>query len=84
MGGTGTLFDPKVVDVFTQRIAPYPVGTSVKLSNGWVGLVVENYISYSLRPKIRIYEQNGERVTPFEISLKDDFHYLSVTITGVG
>ena len=84
MGGTGTLFDPKVVDVFTQHIAPYPVGTSVKLSNGWTGLVVENYISYSLRPKIRIYEQNGERVTPFEISLKDDFQYLSVTITGIG
>lgn len=83
MGGTGTLFDPKVVDIFTQRIAPYPVGTSVKLSNGWIGLIVENYISYSLRPKVRVYEQNGERVTPFEISLKDDLQYLSVTIIGI-
>jgi len=82
MGGADTLFDPKVVDIFSQRIAPYPVGTSVKLSNGWVGLVVENYISYSLRPKLRIYEQDGQRVTPFEISLKDDFSYLSVTIIG--
>lgn len=84
MGGSDTLFDPKVVDVFTQRIAPYPVGTSVKLSNGWVGLVVENYISYSLRPKVRIYQQDGQFVSPFEISLKDDFNYLSVTITGLG
>lgn len=84
MGGSGTQFDPRVVDVFTRHIAPYPVGTSVKLSNGWVGLVVENYIAYSLRPKIRIYEQNGERVAPFEISLKDDLQYLSVTISGVG
>lgn len=84
MGGTGSQFDPKVVDIFTQRIAPYPVGTSVKLSNGWVGLVVENYISYSLRPRLRIYEQDGQRIAPFEISLKDDFQYLSVTITGVG
>lgn len=82
MGGSGTLFDPRVVEVFTQRIAPYPVGTSVRLSNGWVGLVVENYISYSLRPKVRIYMQDGKPVTPFEISLKDDFAYLSVTITG--
>ncbi len=82
MGGSGTLFDPKVVEVFTQRIAPYPVGTSVRLSNGWVGLVVQNYISYSLRPKLRIYMQEGKPVTPFEISLKDDFSYLSVTITG--
>ena len=84
MGASGSQFDPRVVDVFAQRIAPYPVGTSVRLSNGWVGLVVENYISYSLRPRVRIYEQDGERVTPFEISLKDDFRYLSVTITGIG
>ena len=83
MGGAGTQFDPDIVEVFTQRIAPYPVGTTVRLSNGWAGLVVENYISYSLRPKVRIYEQNGERVTPFDISLKDDFQYLSVTISGI-
>lgn len=82
MGGSDTLFDPRVVDVFAQRIAPYPVGTSVRLSNGWVGLVVENYMSYSLRPRVRIYQQDGHDVTPFEISLKNDFHYLSVTIVG--
>ena len=80
MGSSGTQFDPKVVDVFSQRIAPYPVGTSVRLSNGWVGLVVENYMSYSLRPRVRIYQQDGQNVTPFEISLKDDLNYLSVTI----
>lgn len=83
LGGSGTLFDPRVVDIFSQRIAPYPVGTSVRLSNGWVGLVVENYVSYSLRPRVRIYQENGHDVTPFEISLKNDFHYLSVTIVGV-
>ena len=82
MGSSGTQFDPNVVDVFSQRIAPYPVGTSVRLSNGWVGLVVENYMSYSLRPRVRIYQQDGQNVTPFEISLKDDLHYLSVTIVG--
>ena len=84
MGGSDSLFDPKVVDVFTQRIAPYPVGTSVKLSNGWVGLVVENYVSYSLRPKVRIYQQDGRFVSPFEISLKNDADYLNVTIIGAG
>ena len=83
MGGAGTLFDPEIVEVFTRRIAPYPVGTSVTLSNGWKALVVENYINFSLRPKVRIYEQNGERIMPFDISLKDDFNYLSVTIRGI-
>lgn len=83
MGGSFTQFDPQVVSAFTRRIAPYPVGTSVTLSNGWVGLVVENYASYSLRPKLRVYQQDGQDVQPFEISLKDDPKYLNVTIIGV-
>lgn len=82
MAGAHTQFDPDVVSAFTCRIAPYPVGTSVKLSNGWVGLVVKNYASYSLRPRIRIYQQEGQDVTPFEISLHDDPNYLNVTVTG--
>lgn len=83
MAGADTQFDPGIVDVFIHRIAPYPLGTSVKLSNGWTGLVVANYSDYSLRPKLRIYQKSGLPVTPFEISLKDDPAYLSVTITGV-
>lgn len=83
MAGVSTQFDPAIVDIFVSRIAPYPLGTSVRLSNGWVGLVVANYSDYSLRPKVRIYQKNGQYVTPFEVSLKDDPAYLSVTITGV-
>lgn len=83
MASAGTLFDPEAVSAFTRRIAPYPVGTSVALSNGWTGLVIRNYASYCLRPKVRIYQQNGIAVKPFEISLKDDFHYLNVTIIGI-
>lgn len=83
MGGAGSQFDPVVVDAFTRRIAPYPVGTTVKLSNGWAGLVLKNYADCSLRPKLRIYQKNGQDVPPFEISLQDDANYLNVTITGM-
>lgn len=83
MAGAFTQFDPEIVSAFTRRIAPYPMGTSVKLSNGWVGLVVKNYASYSLRPRIRVYQQDGQDITPFEISLNDDPNYLNVTIVGV-
>lgn len=83
MAGSSTLFDPEVVYAFIRRIAPYPLGTSVTLSNGWTGLVIANYSDYSLRPKLRIYRQDGELVPTFEISLKDDPKYLNVTITGV-
>lgn len=83
MASAGTLFDPQAVSAFTRKIAPYPAGTSVTLSNGWTALVVKNYASYCLRPKIRVYRQDGVDVEPFEISLKDDFSYLNVTICGV-
>ena len=83
MASAGSQFDPEAVSAFTKRIAPYPVGTSVALSNGWIGLVIRNYASYCLRPKLRIYQQDGVEIAPFEISLKDDFSYLNVTIKGV-
>lgn len=83
MAGSESFFDPEAVNAFTKRIAPYPVGTSVLLSNGWVALVVKNYPAYCLRPKVRIYQQDGVEIKPFEISLKDDFSYLNVTIKGI-
>ncbi len=53
MGGSGSQFDPSLVKLFTQKIAPYPVGTCVKLSNGVVGVIVENYSHSCMRPKIK-------------------------------
>lgn len=81
MGGAGTLFDPHIVNIFIHKIAPYPVGTMVQLSNNWVGIVVENFESVCLRPTIRIIEQDGNSVEPFEISLRNE--YLSITINGI-
>lgn len=83
MSGSGTLFDPKIVDIFIRKIAPYPVGTMVQLSNNWVGIVVENYESLCLRPTVRVIQQDENSIEPFEISLRDDFKYLNLTISGV-
>ncbi len=80
MAGSGTQFDPDVIQIFTRKVAPFPVGTTVVLSNGWTGIVLENYESLCLRPRIRIFRQGSQDVEPFEISLKDDFQYLNVTI----
>lgn len=83
MGNSGSAFDSDLVEVFVRKIAPYPIGTTVALSNGYEGIVVENYESVSLRPKIRVFKKFGREVPPFEINLKDDYSYLNVTITGV-
>lgn len=83
MSGCGSLFDPAIVDIFIRKIAPYPIGTTVQLSNNWIGIVVENFESLCLRPTVRIIEQDGTRIEPFDICLQDDPRYLSVIIKGV-
>lgn len=83
MGNTGSAFDPDIVKIFCRKIAPYPVGTTVTLSNGYLGLVMENYEACCLRPKIRVINDGSEDITPFEIDLKDDYNYLNVTIGNI-
>ena len=83
MGGAGSHFDPEIVEVFIRRVAPYPLGTCVRLSNGYEGIVVKNYQESSLRPSIRVYKIDGESVEPFIINLKDDKKYFSSVIIEV-
>jgi HD-GYP domain-containing protein (c-di-GMP phosphodiesterase class II) len=78
MSGYGTMFDPKVVKAFTRKVAAYPIGTCVRLSNGLVGIVVHNYELSSLRPKLRIIE--GGKPTDDYMDLTTDSSTLSITI----
>ncbi len=71
MGSVVTSFDPDIVKIFVRKIAPYPVGTCVKLSNDLVGIVVENYEDFCMRPKIRIFQAHGKEIEPYEIQLSD-------------
>lgn len=83
MGGAGTHFDPEIVEVFIRKIAPYPLGTCIALSNGYEGIVVKNFQEASLRPSVRVYKINGESVEPFIINLKDENEFLSTVIVRV-
>ena len=78
MSGYNTHFEPKIVEAFTKKVAPYPVGTCVRLSSGVTGIVVQNYESSCLRPKIRII-QNDKPTNEF-IDLAHDRSVLNVTI----
>jgi len=77
-------FDPKVVQIFKKKIAPFSVGTCVLLSNGFTGIVVENFENFNTRPRIRIIkDQNNQPIaTPYDINLtaRDK---LSIVITGI-
>lgn len=75
MGNTGVEFDPDLVNIFLRKIAAYPVGCEVALSDGRTAIVMENYEEFILRPKVKVIP-TGEIV-----NLKDDAEARSITIT---
>ncbi|MDF2567321.1 MAG: metal dependent phosphohydrolase [Oscillospiraceae bacterium] len=81
MGGSSTLFDPQIVKSFVGKVAPYPTGTVVVLSNGARGIVVENHAATSIRPKIRIID--GEQLTDEYCDLSSVDENLNITIKEV-
>jgi len=81
MGFCGTMFDQNLVKTFFTKVAPYPIGTCVNLSNDLLGIVVENYSCYCLRPSVRIIQTGNALVKPYLINLKESNY--NVTIIGV-
>lgn len=80
MGASGTYFDYEAVKAFIRRVVPYPEGTMVKLSNGQVGIIEEINPRFTLRPKVRVINDNGKLVKD---KLIDLFEEKSITILGV-
>lgn len=84
MANCGSSFDLEIVRVFMKKIAPYPKGIEVELSNKEQGIVVENTSDYSLRPAIRIFKNSdGNYFDPKTIHLSNDPNYRNVTIVQV-
>lgn len=75
MAGSGSLFDPKLVELFVEKIAVYPVGCEVELSNGMHGVVAKNFERFFLRPVVKVVE-TGEM-----LNLRDDPDTRSIIIT---
>lgn len=75
----GAEFDPELVEVFRQRVAMYPAGCEVVLSNGDTALVLENRIGAALEPKVKVIptgevidlssEENTKGLTILELLL---------------
>ena len=73
MGGSMSMFDENVINVFMKYVPIYPRGMGVILSDGREGVICENNKGSSLRPRIRLV--NGE-----EIDLMDVERYSTLTI----
>lgn len=81
MGGSGTMFDPQYVIKFMRKVAAYPLGTIVLLSNGLKAIVVQNFEDCCTRPKVRVIDENGSGSG--YIDLKDDLKSANITIVGI-
>jgi len=67
----GTLYDREKVDSFRSRVVIYPVGLSVRLGTGQIGVVAKHNPAQKNRPVIRVLtdEQGLDLKQPFEIDL---------------
>lgn len=68
--GAGRLFDPEVVDIFRRIVAPFPVGTEVRLGDGSLGVVSKVFADVPHTPLVRVIrDPEGKRLKPYEIQL---------------
>ncbi len=81
MGAPGSQFDFDLVNIFLKKVAAYPVGTCVKLNNGVIGIVVENYSDSSTRPKIRVLNSPSKK--DIYVNLRDDMNNNNLTIVDI-
>lgn len=78
MSQANTHFDINILSVFLSVIAAFPVGTIVKLSNGFMGVVTANTPGMTLRPAIRVLYPPEMQGTDVNLAL--DPSYLNVTV----
>lgn len=56
---SGRGFHPDIVSAFSRNIAPYPVGTAVRLNNGAVGVVVRVPRNFPTRPIVKLVRSHS-------------------------
>jgi len=84
MANGGSMFDLEITRIFAKKVAPFPVGTYVILSNGLTGIVASNHEDACMRPEIKIImNANQEVIVPYVLDLRLNRSLRSVTITGI-
>lgn len=80
--GAGRLYDAHMIQLFRDRVAIYPPGTTVELNTGEIGIVVDINTSLPHRPVVRIItDENGQELKePYEIDISKK---LNIVITKV-
>ena len=66
-------FDMPVINAFNRCIAPYPIGTSVRLNTGAAGIVAKINSSIPVRPIVKIIiDSNGNQLQDYYCDLSKE------------
>lgn len=57
--GSGTAFDPSIVEIFKKVVVPYPPGHEVVLADGRTGIVVDAPLDTPFEPTVRVHTAAG-------------------------
>ena len=71
LDGRHNFFDGNIVQIFTNNLAVYPLGSLVRLSTGEVGVVVNVRKNQGARPIVRVYYNRVNRplTNPYDVDL---------------
>ena len=84
MASAGSHLDFELVKIFEKRIAPYPIGTTVKLTTGEIGVVKDIKYGFTMRPTIKIlYDKKGNKLPPEEVYELDLIKHPSILVKEV-
>lgn len=74
----GKLYNKKIIELFRDNIAIYPIGVTVTLNNGYQGVVIDINNKFPARPILRIIsDEDGNRIDKtFEIDLSKELGYI--------
>lgn len=80
MGCADTHFEMRILMAFLRSVVVYPTGTLVTLSTGKGAIVLKTFGENTLRPMVRLLEEDGGE----DIDLLHDEKYRSVVVVGMG
>ena len=81
MASSSSQFDPAIVNCFCKKIAPFPVGVTVKLSDGRIAIVKENNPNLMTRPIVKLIKPDVTLpANVLDLALPE---YLNITIAGI-
>lgn len=82
--GTGTQYEQSMVQLFRDKVAIYPVGMTVRLQTGEVGVVVDVRSNCPHRPVIRVLQDDeGVRLrAPYEIDMSLQLTSMIASVNG--